>query len=80
MEDSAEGNLNYRDPTQEVSERKNTNKWPRDLFFVIFWQRMWLFSVLVQENLPGARLKQFGLIELAEEILRQSSIDAAMGL
>lgn len=41
---------------------------------------MWLFSVLVQENFPDARLKQFRLIVLAEEILRQPSIDAAMGL
>lgn len=41
---------------------------------------MWLFSVLVQENLPDVRLKQLGLIVLAGEILRHSSIDAAMGL
>jgi hypothetical protein len=46
---------------------------------VLFWQRVWLFSVLVQKNLPDAKLKRFGLV-VSAEILRQSSVDAAMGL
>ena len=42
---------------------------------VIFWRRMWLLSALVQNNLPGSKLKRFGLMELAE-ISRQPSIDS----
>lgn len=51
MEDScADNNLNYAGPAPKDSEGKNVTSWPRacSLFLVIFWQRLWLISALVQ--------------------------------
>ena len=47
-------NVDYDGSVQEVSE-ENINK----PFHMIFWQRMWLLSILVQKNLPEAKLKSF---------------------
>lgn len=41
---------------------------------------MWLLYVLVQENMPKARLKSFGLIALAKENSRHPTNDCFLWL
>lgn len=73
---AAESNVSYDGPAQEGSE--NMSKCPRTVLEKR-WQRMWLFSALVQRI--DLRLnKSFGFMTLAEEISRQAGIDSDVSL
>jgi hypothetical protein len=78
-EDNANGNLNCDIPVQEC-QRERILLCDLETFPVILWQKMWLIFALAQKNLPEAKLKSFGLMGLAEEISRQSSINSVMWL
>lgn len=73
----AESTVGYDGPAQEGSE-KNMSKCPGTVL-VKCWQKMWLFSALVQRIDPRLN-KSFGLMTLAEEISRQAGIDSDVWL
>ena len=73
---SAEGDLNCGRLAQEVSE-KSVSMWPRDCAYDILEKNMTAFHPCPR-FLPEANLKSFGLIEFAEEILKQPRVDCVV--
>ena len=68
----AKGHVDSDNPAQEVSERKNISEWPQDHSYDILLENVVAFCSC---PLPKAKVKNFGLMELTEEISRQPSID-----
>ena len=54
--------------------------WPRDYSCDILVKNVAALSPCLKKNLPEAKLKSFGLIQLAEEISKQYNIDFVMWL
>lgn len=76
---SAESNVNYGGPGQEVSEGNNIRTCVRDPSCDIFTKNVAVFCFCFK-NLSKAKLKSTGLISLAEEISREPNIDSVMGV
>lgn len=64
---SAENNVDYGGPDQEVSEENNVSNWIRDYSCVIFGKDCGCFLFM-------AKLKSSGPIYLVEEILQQPNM------
>ena len=63
----------------EVSEEKNVSMWPRDHFCDMLVKNAAVFCPCLK-SLPDAKLKNFHLMLLAEELLKQPHVDYAMRL
>jgi hypothetical protein len=83
MEDTgAEVEVNYGGEVQEVSDQKTFRNWPRDSILAKIWFFFPCFFVCLFVCLfkKKANLKRFGLMELAEEISTQPSINYGLRL
>ena len=63
----ADRNVGCDSPAQEVSERKNISKWPREHSCDILAKSVAVLCPCLK-NPPEAKLKSLGFIGLAEEI------------
>ena len=62
---------------REVAEEKNFSMLPRDCSCEILVKKVATFCLYLK-SLPETKVKRFGLIPLAEEIFKQTSIDSIM--
>lgn len=58
--------LNYRSPTQDVSEQENSSVWPKDYSHDILAKNVTAFCFCLR-NLLQTKLKSFGLLVLTEK-------------
>ena len=72
MKTDTEGDLNYGCLAQEISDRDNISKQPRDHSGILA-KSVAFFPC--PKSLPEAKLKSFGTMALAEEISRQPNIE-----
>jgi hypothetical protein len=76
IEDSGtESNRKYEYLAQEVSEENTISKYTRNHSCDILVKICGCFLPLFKKHLPETKFKSFGLTAVAEEILRQLSID-----
>lgn len=76
---SSENNVDCGDPAEEVSEGNNSCSWARDHSNGILAKNMAAFCP-GQKLLTEAKLKNFELISLAEEISREPNVDSVVQL
>lgn len=70
--------LNYRSPTQDVSEQENSSVWPKDYSHDILAKNVTAFCFCLR-NLLQTKLKSFGLLVLTEKS-EQPSTDSVCWL
>lgn len=77
-ESDAKDDLNCGGPAPEVSEEKNFSMWPRNCSCVILTKKSVFLPM--SKSLPEAKVKISGLMILAEEISKQSTIGSVLWL
>lgn len=68
-ERNSESNVDYDSPSQDFSEKKNINEWPRNHSFDIFPKMDDGFHPC-SKNLPEVKLKSVGSMAIVDVILK----------